>query len=116
MTPATYNIQALVSDNTFEQLAMQLTDGTNPINITGCTIKFTVKPTKDSTNFIFQKTTASGGGVSITNAAQGRFLIEQINEFEYPEGEYLYDIQFTFTTGKVKTYLQGTITVLYSIT
>jgi hypothetical protein len=95
---------------------MQLTDGTNPINITGCTIKFTVKPTKDSTNFVLQKTTASGGGITITNAAQGRFLIEQINEFDLPEGEYLYEIKFTFSNGKNKSYLQGTINVLYSLT
>jgi hypothetical protein len=118
MTPATYNINTLVSSNTFEAINFTLTDGAtptpNPIVITGASIKWTVKATKDSANFIIQRTTTNSG-ITITNGAAGQFTLNKINDFTVPEGDYIHEVEITFTNGERKTYIRGALKVLYKL-
>lgn len=114
MTPGTYNITALVENDTFNAILLRLTDGNNnPIDITGQTITWTVSPTKDSSTFVIQKSTTSG--ITITDGADGQLRIDQINNFNVPEGEYIHQVKFVYTSGKTKTYLQGTLNVLFKL-
>jgi len=48
--------------------------------------------------------------VTVTDAANGLF---EIGEFTPTcEGEYIYDIKFTFSDGVVRTYVKGTLNII----
>lgn len=89
-------------------------DGTDPINITGATIRFTVKANKKDTDSeaLIQKTITSH-----TDAAAGEtsIVLTQADTTIEP-GEYFYDIQYETSGGVVTTVLLGTLEVQQNIT
>lgn len=55
------------------------------------------------------------GGITVVDAPNGIFQIdEQI--IDIPAEDYVYDIEFTFTNGKKKTYVYGTWTITQDVT
>jgi hypothetical protein len=60
-------------------------------------------------------TSVSSAGITITNATSGLFKInEQI--VDIPVDTYQYDIQITFSSGVVKTYIAGSFNITPEIT
>ena len=60
-------------------------------------------------------TSVASAGLTITNASQGRFKINnQIINID--SGVYLYDIEITFSNGEVKTWVSGEFNVKCDIT
>lgn len=113
MTPGVYNFRPVVSGDTVNALTIEVKDNLVAIDLTGCAIKmdFKRKPGYDYD----KRLSTENSGIALTNPTGGLFTI---NSFiaNLPPAKYLYDIQFTFSDGTVKTYISGTFEVLSEVT
>jgi len=50
--------------------------------------------------------TSAGGDITITDAANGVFQIDE-QTIDFVEGVHSYEIKFTFSDGDIKTYIKG---------
>jgi hypothetical protein len=96
---------------------LTFTDGTNPINITGYTVFFTVRDSSTlssttDTDAIIQKTITSHTSPStgVTN------LSLTATDTAVESKKYVYDIQFKDGSGKVRTAGLGNFTVYEDVT
>lgn len=111
MTPGTYNIQDTVKGDTLDEVAFTVLEDGSPINLTGYAIKIMFKKYP---LLVSSLTLSIGSGLSIIDAAQGQFKInEQIITLDV--GQYFYDIQFT-NGSEVRTYIKGEFNVLQEVT
>jgi hypothetical protein len=84
-----------------------------PVNFTGASIKMEFRQSIDSPVVLTLSTQASS--IIITNPAAGVIQIPA-RMIEIPYSKYLYDLQVTFPSGVVKTYMSGTWTIAPDIT
>lgn len=95
-----------------------ITDGTNPIDITGFTFKLTVDPSStptDATNNLFQLSV--GDGITLTTPASGILTVDitALRADQTPT-VYFYDLQQTDGSGFIRTILEGEWEVQQDIT
>jgi hypothetical protein len=115
MKPAVYNIKNHTTGDTWKGLSMQLLDANeNPIDITDCNIKCQFRQRKNEANHWLTLSTETEG-IEITDAENGTFAFKE-QVINLPAKTYVYDVQFTFPDGKVKTYVEGTWTILADVT
>jgi hypothetical protein len=112
MTPGVYDFGVYRSGDTLRETPFQLYyktgENKNPINLSGCTItcQFRKRPTApasltmSNTNYWIQ----------VTNARNGEMLFKNIPLVLTP-GLYYHDVQFTFPSGDIRTYIAGTILI-----
>jgi hypothetical protein len=104
-----------IKGDTFDEVAFQLKINNVAVNLTGATIRMQLRKSFTDTVAALSLTTVSSAGLTITNAAEGRFKINtQIIDIEVYN--YLYDIQITLSSGVVKTYVQGSFNILNEVT
>jgi hypothetical protein len=84
-----------------------------PVNLTDASIKMEFRQSIDSPVALTLSTTDNS--IVITNAAEGTILIPA-RIIEIPFAKYLYDLQVTYSTGVVKTYMSGTWEITPDIT
>ncbi len=91
-----------------------------PIDLTDATARMQVRQNlTDRTlapllNLTTPETTP--GGLVISDAANGRIEIQQIDVVDIPVGGYFYDIEITFPSGFVQTYIFGAWQILDEVT
>lgn len=121
-TPVVYNFSKHYKGDTLEDINFTIQEedpnnlGTfNPVDLTDSTIIIQFKVTAKSNTAKLVLSTEVGGGLIVTDAPNG---IYQITGFvpELIAGTYLYDAQFTFIDGLVKTYHKGKIVVIQDVT
>lgn len=116
MKPAYYRMQDTVTGDTFDGAAFTITSTfeavTTPVNLTGCAIKIQYRKSHSSEALV---TLVQGQGITITNAALGQFKIDPVLLNLIPD-EYFYDIQITFTSGAIKTFVTGNHKILSDYT
>jgi len=101
--------------DTFNEVAFEVKKNGTAINLTGATIKMQLRKLYTDVSAALSLTSASSAGITITNASAGQFKInEQIIDIEV--FNYVYDIQFTLSSGKVKTYVKGGFNVTPEVT
>lgn len=89
-----------------------------PVDLTGGTVKMTAKWSLSAADgsAVFQKTSSPGGGIVVTDAAQGQITvtIASSNTSSLPakKVELPYDIQFVDSSGAVYTVLYGTLVIV----
>lgn len=99
--------------DTFDGEQFTILINNSPSDLTDAHIKMDVRKIKTGTAVLRLSTDA--GGISITEPASGIFQIDpQI--IDIPAAKYFYDIQITYPTGLVKTYIEGTWTILQDVT
>lgn len=83
-----------------------------PIDLTNVLISSSFR--RDTKTGRLAKSISVGSGITVTNAVNGQF---DLNEFlvTFDVGLYYYDVTFTFTDGRVKTYFGGTLDVLQNV-
>ena len=103
-----------IKGDTFEEVPFQINYNDVALSLTGATIKMQLR--KECGGKIYLSLTSDGNaGLTITNASQGRFKINnQIINID--SGVYLYDIEITFSNGEVKTWISGEFNVKCDIT
>jgi hypothetical protein len=84
------------------------------LDLTGSVISMQVRKTR-LTAPIIDITTASGMGITITDADAGQFTIDE-QVFDETPGLYSYDIQIEFLDGRVKTYIGGEFNLVEDVT
>jgi hypothetical protein len=117
MLPATYNFPIQYAGDTVAERRFTVTrtvaNVTAAENLTGVAIKCQFAKQNDAA---FTPLSFSvGSGVTLVNAAGGVF---DLNRFLAPAagGTYVYDIQFTYPDGRVRTYVAGTMIVRSDVT
>lgn len=106
--PAIYNLQNHYRGSSFTPVRIKLN-----FNITGAEIICQIKPDVNSAAVHEWKT---GVNITVVNASQGEFFLNQIDEFSPEAGRYIYDLQVTLANGTSQTYLKGKIKVIQDIT
>jgi hypothetical protein len=84
-----------------------------PINLSGASIKMEFRENIDYPVVLTLSTQNSG--IQILNAATGTIRLPSHN-VEIPCGHYMYDLQVTYSTGVVKTYITGSWEIVADIT
>lgn len=109
-----YDIPSARRGDTWDGIST-ITIATNgvPVNLTGATVKMEFRQTIDSPVALTLST--DNGGVIIANAVNGILNIPP-RLVELPYQKYLYDLQITFPTGYVRTFLEGTWEIKPDIT
>lgn len=104
-----------IKGDTFDEVAFELKINNTAVNLTGAVIKMQLRKTASDATAALSLTSASSAGITITNASAGQFKInKQIIDIEV--FNYSYDIQFTLSSGDVKTYVHGSFNITPEIT
>jgi len=84
-----------------------------PIDLTNVGIKMEIRQSATAKNYLKQFIVDSG--ITKTDALNGVFSIDAFIA-DLPATNYFYDLQFTYNSGVVATYLKGKITVVNEVT
>jgi len=114
MTPAIYNFSNQYKGDSFDstQFTVKDADTTLPIDLTGTSIRIQFRNVLSGPTI---KTLTIGDGISMPSPSTGVFTMDEFI-IDWAAGKYLYDIQFTFPTGNIKTYLTGGVTIISDVT
>ncbi len=109
--PAQYNIQIWRNDSWMQTFA--ITADNVAVNLTGSTIEIQVRKTANAS--VADLTLKTGGnGITISGASNNQIVLNKV--VNIAAGNYLYDMNVTFPSGLVKTYVWGTFLVQEDIT
>jgi hypothetical protein len=111
LRPAQYNVQIWRND-TWSQTFSILAD-TVPVNLTGSTITIQVRKTASASNIDLTLSTADST-ISIGGASFNEITLNK--KVTIAAGSYLYDMNVSFPSGVVKTYVWGSFFVQEDIT
>jgi len=112
MIAAVYNISDHTRGDTFDGIVFKIysrVDGVKTaVDLTDSTVKIQFR--KENTDALV-KTVTDGDGITITDAENG---VIRVHSFivTFAPGLYLYDVQITFPSGDVKTYIKGSFNIL----
>ena len=109
------NIEIYRGDNRTFKVTVKDGDGV-VVDITGASIKFSVKEEISDTSYVIQKTV--GSGINITDAANGEYevYIVPADTQNLDTKVYEYDSELTTSAPKVYTVVRGEFTVQAEIT
>ena len=111
--PQTADLPVYKGDDVEIPLVMEEGEAPNytPIDITGSTFKMRIEKKRGATEVL--TITTAGGGIPITDAANGEFKIvlsaANTTTIYNAEAPLQYDLQWTKAGGKVKTLLRGDV-------
>jgi hypothetical protein len=109
--PAQYNIQLWRNDSWVQTFA--ITADNVAVNLTGSTITIQVRKTANATAIDLSLSTG-GNGITISGVGNNQIVLNKV--VNIAAGNYLYDMNVTFPSGVVKTYVWGTFLVQEDIT
>ena len=109
----TYNFPAHIKGDTFLEQAFVYKLNGAAIDLTSGAFKMMIKRSPRSTDSAL--TLTDGSGITITDAVNGAWQIDS-QVIDIQEGTYYYDVQFTYASGQVSTYLSGEFEVIQDIT
>lgn len=110
LRPAQYNVQLWRNDSWAQTFAITANDVA--VDLSGSTILIQVRTKPTSTDVVLSLVT----GTSITIGGVGKNEITLNKIVDIPAGNYVYDMNVTFPSGLVKTYIWGTFLVQEDIT
>ena len=116
MIPAKYDFPSLYAGDTHDGLSITVSSVaggvTSAVDLTSVAIAMQVRDRDDPTILILDL--AVGTGITKTNSPAGVFSIDP---FTVPvAGSYVYDIEFTYAGGAVKTYMGGRLHSVSDVT
>ena len=100
--------------DTFDEVLFELKKDGTAIDLTGATIKMQLRKAAGGPIFL-EFTSVSSAGITITDATAGKFKINSVI-INLEANVYLYDIEITFASGEVRTWVSGQFTILNDIT
>lgn len=101
--------------DTFNEVAFEVKKNGTALNLTGATIKMQLRKEYSDVSPTLSLTSVSNAGLTITNATSGHFKINE-QRIDIEVYNYVYDIQFSFASGEVKTYVKGGFNVTPEVT
>jgi len=110
-----YNIPPVIRETTFPGVQFGVLVNAFPLDLTGATIKMSVKRLASDTTAIQTFSTEDGSLEIATDPTTGIFyLMPQL--ITLPVFEYYYDIKFFFNNDTEKTYISGRWKILQNVT
>ena len=106
LRPAQYNVKIWRND-TWSQVFAILAD-TTPVDLSGSTILLQVRPAPASASVVLTLSTANSS-ISIGGVSSNQITLNKI--VDVAAGSYVYDMNVTFPSGEVKTYIWGNFIV-----
>lgn len=100
--------------DTFDEVLFELKRDGVAINLTGATIHMQIRKVPGGPVFLNFISTGSAG-ITITSPTEGKFKINS-TIINLDANAYLYDIQITFASGEVRTWVSGQFVVSNDIT
>ena len=115
MVPGKYKLGKQYKGDTFSGVRFTIKDKETDtgIDLTDATIKIQFR--RNSAKGAIIKELTELDGVTIEDAANGIFTIDPFIT-DWTPADYYYDIQITFLSGVIKTYIMGTICIIQDIT
>lgn len=110
---ASHNFRIYRGDSWSCVLTFFDTDG-SPLNLAGSAIKLQVKAKATDTNTV--KELSLGTGLTLSGSGNNILTIESAGDLPVRVGDYAYDLQVTFGSGRIVTYLRGTVVVVQDVT
>lgn len=111
MIPGIYNINAYRNDTL--QLTFTIKDkDNNPVNLTTADLKLQVRSKPDGDLLLAM---TEGNGLTVGGAGNNIITVSKIIDIN-DCGSYVYDLQATFSSGVVSTYVKGMFIVHKDIT
>lgn len=104
-----------IKGDTFDGATFEIKFDNVAVNLTGVVIRMQLRRNPEDASAALSITSVASAGITITNAVSGQFRINK-QIIDIPVGKYCYDMQFTFTNGDVKTYVDGNFTITPEIT
>ena len=83
-------------------------------DITGATIKTQFRKGGKTNQVTLEISTTSG--ITVEDAVNGIFVWDEITELDWSVGTYNWDVEITFASGRIKTYVEGTMSVVQDTT
>lgn len=111
LRPAQYNVQIWRND-TWSQV-FTITSNTVAVNLTGCTIVIQVRKTASASTIDLSLSTTDNS-ITIGGTNNNQITLKKV--VNIAAGNYLYDMNVTFPSGQVKTYIWGSFFVQEDIT
>lgn len=109
------NLNDRIKNDTFESVNFNIADGVgDPIDLTGISAHIQFR-FRCKTGAVVKDITI-GSGITLTDAVNGVLTIDEFTPITFEPDNYFYDVEITFTSGKIKTYVFGTFEVLQDIT
>ncbi|MDD4515634.1 hypothetical protein [Massilibacteroides sp.] len=105
-----YNFANQLKGDTFSARQFALTDE-DGVAISLVSATFLIQFRVGNANGTVIKTITTTSGMTVTDAAGGKFTISAFL-CSFPVGVYYYDCQITFASGEVHTYFGGTMNVV----
>ena len=97
-------------NDTWQQVFTLLAD-TTPINVIGSTVYIQVRKGCGGTLAL---TLTNGSGITLGGVDNNQITVSKL--VDIAKGNYVWDMQVTFTSGVVKTYLEGDFIVYDDVT
>lgn len=98
--------------DTYNGAVFTVTKDLLPLDLTGVTMRCQFRLNRDAPVVLEIST---GSGITITDAAGGIFEFDSMI-IDVVGAVYKFDVEMTFLTGEVKTYISGTMTITPDIT
>jgi len=111
LRPAQYNVQIWRND-TWSQV-FTISANSVAVNLTGCTITIQVRKTSSASTIDLSLSTADSS-ITIGGASYNQITLNK--KVTIAAGSYLYDMNISFPSGIVKTYVWGSFFVQEDIT
>lgn len=87
------------------------------VDITGYTVKFTVRAEANDDTYLIHKTTPSGSGISLIDPTNGVARLSlSSTDTDLTPGKYVYDVEVTDTNGRVSTVVVDTFKIIRDVT
>jgi hypothetical protein len=105
-------IEGYYSGDTLRLIVTTEDSDGNAVDIRDTDIRFEVQQDQSSGTALIEKDNVGGGGVSITDGVNGKFVVEiDPSDTEDLSGTFPYEVEITDTNGDVATVLIGTINI-----
>jgi len=116
MKPVTYNFKTHVRGDGFNGVQFTLSNITTatPIDLTAAIIRCQFR--KGSKSGGLSLDLSIGNGITVDDAVNGTFTLDAISSMELAVSIYYYDVEVTFSSGVVKTYVQGVLEIVNDVT
>ena len=111
MIPAFTRLSPQLKGDTFLGVRFTLSPTTD---ITGATIKTQFRKGSKTNQVELEITTTSG--ITVEDAVNGIFVWDEITPLDWAIGTYYWDVEITFASGDIKTYVEGTMAVTQDTT
>jgi len=111
----TSNLKDRIKNDTFSSVSFTFADGIgDPIDLTDATVRCQFRYRTRTGAAV--KTITDGSGITVTDATGGVLEIDEFTPVDWAVDKYYYDIQITFSDGRIKTYVEGLVNVIQDVT